>query len=117
MAVTIVASGSQIGVELMRNVAKVNFSFFLTEPMRKAYDQWDIVLNTIPPASFYIPQAYEAPFPELQITDPYYSRVLGEDVAFPKMRTLPCTCPPRRTSTCPSTCSTAFPGRWSRPVT
>lgn len=84
MAVTIVASGSQIGVELMRNVAKVNFSFFLTEPMRKAYDQWDIVLNTIPPASFYIPQAYEAPFPELQITDPYYSRVLGEDVAFPK---------------------------------
>ena len=28
MAVTIVASGSQIGVELMRNVAKVNFSFF-----------------------------------------------------------------------------------------
>ena len=68
MAVTIVASGSQIGVELMRNVAKVNFSFFLTEPMRKAYDEWDIVLNTIPPASFYIPQAYEAPFPELQIT-------------------------------------------------
>lgn len=84
MAVTIVASGSQIGVELMRNVAKVNFSFFLTEPMRKAYDQWDIVLNTIPPASFYIPQAYEAPFPELQITDPYYSRVLGEDVASPE---------------------------------
>ncbi len=63
MAVTIVTSGSQIGVELMRNVAKVNFSFFLTEPMRKAYDEWDIVLNTIPPASFYIPQAYEAPFP------------------------------------------------------
>ena len=84
MAVTIVASGSQIGVELMRNVAKVNFSFFLTEPMRKAYDQWDIVLNTIPPASFYIPQAYEAPFPELQITDPYYSRVLGKDVASPE---------------------------------
>lgn len=84
MAVTIVASGSQIGVELMRNVAKVNFSFFLTEPMRKAYDEWDIVLNTIPPASFYIPQAYEAPFPELQITDPYYSRVLGKDVASPK---------------------------------
>lgn len=84
MAVTIVASGSQIGVELMRNVAKVNFSFFLTEPMRKAYDQWDIVLNTIPPASFYIPQAYEAPFPELQITDPYYSRVLGVDVASPE---------------------------------
>lgn len=81
MAVTIIASGSQIGVELMRNVAKVNFSFFLTEPMRKAYDEWDIVLNTIPPASFYIPQAYEAPFPELQITDPYYSRVLGVDVA------------------------------------
>lgn len=27
MAVTIVTSGSQIGVELMRNVAKVNFSF------------------------------------------------------------------------------------------
>ena len=84
MAVTIVASGSQIGVELMRNVAKVNFSFFLTEPMRKAYDEWDIVLNTIPPASFYIPQAYEAPFPELQITDPYYSRVLGKDVASPE---------------------------------
>lgn len=84
MAVTIVASGSQIGVELMRNVAKVNFSFFLTEPMRKAYDEWDIVLNTIPPASFYIPQAYEAPFPELQITDPYYSRVLGVDVASPE---------------------------------
>lgn len=84
MAVTIVASGSQIGVELMRNVAKVNFSFFLTEPMRKAYDEWDIVLNTIPPASFYIPQAYEAPFPELQITDPYYSRVLGKDVPSPK---------------------------------
>lgn len=84
MAVTIVASGSQIGVELMRNVAKVNFSFFLTEPMRKAYDRWDIVLNTIPPASFYIPQAYEAPFPELQITDPYYSRVLGVDVASPE---------------------------------
>lgn len=84
MAVTIVASGSQIGVELMRNVAKVNFSFFLTEPMLKAYDEWDIVLNTIPPASFYIPQAYEAPFPELQITDPYYSRVLGVDVASPE---------------------------------
>ena len=83
MAVTIVTSGSQIGVELMRNVAKVNFSFFLTEPMRKAYDEWDIVLNTIPPASFYIPQAYEAPFPELQITDPYYSRVLGVGVASP----------------------------------
>ena len=51
--------------------------------MRKAYDEWDIVLNTIPPASFYIPQAYEAPFPELQITDPYYSRVLGVGVASP----------------------------------
>lgn len=93
MAVTIVASGSQIGVELMRNVAKVNFSFFLTEPMRKAYDEWDIVLNTIPPASFYIPQAYEAPFPELQITDPYYSRVLGKDVASPENADTPLQVP------------------------
>lgn len=83
MAVTTVATGSQIGVELMRNVAKVNFNFFLTTPMREAYSHWDIVLNTIPPASFYTPQAYEAPFPNLQITDPYYSRVLGVNVASP----------------------------------
>lgn len=93
MAVTIIASGSQIGVELMRNVAKVNFSFFLTDPMREAYDQWDIVLNTIPPASFYLPQAYEAPFPELQITDPYYSRVLGVDVASPENADTPLPLP------------------------
>ena len=81
MTVTTIATGSQIGVELIRNVAKVNFDFRLSPAMLEAYSHWDILLNTIPPASFYTPQAYEPPFPELQLSDPYYSKVLGMNVA------------------------------------
>ena len=81
--VTTVATGSQIGVELLRNSAKVNFDFRLSPAMLEAYSHWDIVLNAIPPASFYLPQAYVAPFPELLITDPYYSKILGASIESP----------------------------------
>lgn len=80
---TSIATGSQIGVELMRTIAKVNFEFLMSQAMIDAYSDWDIVLNSIPPASFYNPLAYEAPFPEMQITDPYYSRVLGAGLKSP----------------------------------
>lgn len=80
---TTIATGSQIGVDLMRTIAKVNFEFLMSQAMIDAYSDWDIVLNNIPPASFYNPLAYEAPFPEMQITDPYYSRVLGAGVKSP----------------------------------
>lgn len=80
---TSIATGSQIGVELMRTIAKVNFEFLISQAMIDAYSDWDIVLNSIPPASFYNPLAYEAPFPEMQITDPYYSRVLGAGLKSP----------------------------------
>lgn len=81
---TTIATGSQIGVELMRTIARVNFEFLMSEAMIAAYSDWDIVMNGIPPASFYNPQAYQAPFPEKQVADPYYSRVLGVGLKSPK---------------------------------
>ena len=81
---TTVASGSQIGVELTRTIAKVNFEILISPAMKQAYTDWDIVMNSIPPASFYNPLAYEAPFPEMQITAPYYSRVMGLGIKSPQ---------------------------------
>lgn len=81
---TTVASGSQIGVELTRTIAKVNFEILISPAMKQAYTDWDIVMNSIPPASFYNPLAYEAPFPEMQITAPYYSRVMGVGIKSPQ---------------------------------
>lgn len=81
---TSVASGSQIGVDLTRTIAKVNFEIRISQAMKEAYTDWDIVMNSIPPASFYNPLAYEAPFPEMQITDPYYSRVVGVGIKSPQ---------------------------------
>ena len=52
--------------------------------MKEAYSDWDIVMNSIPPASFYTPLAYEAPFPEKQITDPYYSKIVGTGIKSPR---------------------------------
>ncbi len=83
MTVTTVDTGSQIGVELLRNLAKVNFEFLLSPAMLTAYSHWDIMLHAIPPASFYTPQAYLPPFPEAQTNDPYYSKVLGAGVESP----------------------------------
>lgn len=81
--VTTIATGSQIGVDLTRTVAKVNFELLLSQAMIDAYSDWDIVMNAIPPASFYTPLAYEAPFPEVQITDTYFSRPMGVGLKSP----------------------------------